>query len=65
MAPVLRIAQGTGARLLEAAETWALESGVSLIRVSSNVGRERAHAFYMREGYGIIKTSHQFSKRLL
>lgn len=57
--------QGTGARLLESAEAWALESGVSLIRLSSNVARERAHAFYIREGYGIIKTSHQFSKRLL
>ena len=60
-----RVVAKPGMTLLEAAEAWALEGGVSLIRVSSNVARERAHAFYIREGYGIIKTSHQFSKRLL
>jgi hypothetical protein len=29
------------------------------------VARERAHRFYERQGYDLIKTSHVFEKRLV
>jgi hypothetical protein len=33
--------------------------------VRSRVTRERAHQFYEREGYRLLKTSHVFEKRLV
>ena len=42
---------GVGATLLAAAEQWARQHGFAHFRVRSNVVRERAHRFYMREGY--------------
>ena len=55
---------GVGRTLLEHAEAWARERGVSVLQVRSRVARERAHAFYERSGYERIKTSHVFHKRL-
>jgi GNAT superfamily N-acetyltransferase len=55
---------GIGARLLEAAETWARERGCVDMRVQSNVVRERAHAFYARYGYATIKAQYHLRKRL-
>jgi GNAT superfamily N-acetyltransferase len=55
---------GIGLALLEAAEAWADERGVSVVRVRSNVIRERAHGFYLRHGYALRKTSRVFEKRL-
>jgi GNAT superfamily N-acetyltransferase len=55
---------GIGSQLLAGAEQWALEAGFDLIRVRSNVIRERAHAFYVRAGYALAKTSHLFAKHL-
>jgi GNAT superfamily N-acetyltransferase len=48
--------RGLGRELVAAAEDWAREQGCRAIRVRSNVVRERAHAFYRREGFGEIKT---------
>jgi GNAT superfamily N-acetyltransferase len=53
---------GIGRRLLEHAEEWAVQQGCSVVRLSSNVKRTGAHAFYQRVGYAILKTQHSFAK---
>lgn len=53
-----------GAALLDAAERWARERGFATMRVRSNVIRERAHRFYLREGYAEVKRQAVFSKQL-
>lgn len=55
---------GIGARLLEQGEAWAREHGCSLMLVGTRVTRERAHRFYRRHGYELLKTSHFFEKPL-
>ena len=55
--------RGIGARLVEAAEGWARERGLTRIRVRSNVNRERTHAFYERLGYRTAKSQKVFDKR--
>ena len=56
--------EGVGPRLLRAAEAWALARGCRRVRVRSNVLRERAHAFYEREGYAKVKVQQVFEKPL-
>ena len=55
---------GAGAKLLEAAENWARKHGCRGMNVRSNVIRERAHAFYLRQGYEHYKTQKAFRKSL-
>lgn len=55
---------GAGAKLLEAAEVWARKNACRAMNVRSNVIRERAHAFYLREGYEHYKTQKAFRKLL-
>jgi GNAT superfamily N-acetyltransferase len=55
---------GAGARLLEAAERWAKGRGCQSMSVRSNVLRERAHGFYLRNGYEHYKTQKAFRKPL-
>jgi N-acetylglutamate synthase-like GNAT family acetyltransferase len=55
---------GAGARLLAAAEACARMHGCPSMSVRSNVVRERAHAFYEREGYEHYKTQKAFRKYL-
>ncbi len=55
---------GVGAQLLEAVEAWAKGRGCEKIRVQSNVVRERAHAFYERNGYVKVKAQYQLKKTL-
>ena len=55
---------GAGARLLSAAEAWARKHGCESMAVRSNVIRERAHAFYEREGFEHYKTQKAFRKPL-
>ena len=55
---------GIGRRLLTEAERWALERGIAQMVVRSRVDRERAHQFYLREGYSRTKTSAVFTKEL-
>jgi len=38
---------------------------VTTMVVRSRVARERAHRFYEREGYALVKTSHVFEKPLV
>ena len=55
---------GAGSQLLAAAEAWARKQAVASMSVRSNVIRERAHAFYLREGYEHYKTQKAFRKKL-
>jgi GNAT superfamily N-acetyltransferase len=55
---------GVGAVLLAAAEAWARRHGAAKMVVRSRVTRERAHRFYAREGYALVKTSRVFEKVL-
>src|SRR4030095_10472272 len=53
---------GVGAALLAEGEKWARASGCTAVRVRSRIARERAHAFYERNGYTRVKTQHAFEK---
>jgi PhnO protein len=53
---------GIGARLVARAEEWAREHDLPGMLVRSQVMREDAHRFYLREGYSRTKTSAVFSK---
>ena len=55
---------GLGARLLAAAEGWAKTAGLPVMRVRSNVIRERAHAFDARHGYAEKKRQSVLEKPL-
>jgi (aminoalkyl)phosphonate N-acetyltransferase len=55
---------GAGALLLAAAEGWARRRGCPSMSVRSNVIRERAHKFYLRNGYEHYKTQKAFRKTL-
>jgi GNAT superfamily N-acetyltransferase len=55
---------GIGRLLVEAAEAWARRRNCASMRLVSNVVRERAHEFYKRLGYSVIKTQHAFKKSL-
>lgn len=56
--------QGIGRSLVAAAERWIAGQGIEQALVRSRVTRERAHRFYLREGYSHTKTSAVFSKAL-
>jgi GNAT superfamily N-acetyltransferase len=56
--------KGAGSSLLKAAEAWARKMRCAGISVRSNVLRERAHNFYLREGYEHYKTQKAFRKSL-
>jgi predicted N-acetyltransferase YhbS len=56
--------RGIGQQLCKAAEDWARAHGVRRLRVRSNAIRERAHGFYLRDGYARVKTSAVFEKTL-
>jgi GNAT superfamily N-acetyltransferase len=55
---------GIGKRLCAKVEAWSREQGVTKIRVTSRISRERAHRFYLREGFERIKTWAVFEKML-
>ncbi len=55
---------GIGQELLAAGERWARERGVTRMTVYSRQTRERAHRFYEREGYAMVKRSYFFEKDL-
>jgi GNAT superfamily N-acetyltransferase len=56
--------RGAGAALLAAAEKWARGKRCRSMSVRSNVVRERAHGFYLRNGYEHYKTQKAFQKEL-
>lgn len=55
---------GIGRLLVDAAEEWARRRNCTSMRLVSNVVRERAHDFYRRLGYDVLKTQHAFKKSL-
>jgi GNAT superfamily N-acetyltransferase len=55
---------GAGALLLAAGEKWARGKRCKGMSVRSNVLRERAHGFYLRNGYEHYKTQKAFRKGL-
>ena len=55
---------GVGRLLVERGEAWARDRGLNIIGVHSNVVRERAHRFYERLGYVVIKSQKVFLKTL-
>lgn len=56
--------RGAGALLLRAGEKWARGKKCKGMSVRSNVLRERAHGFYLRNGYEHYKTQKAFRKAL-
>jgi len=56
--------RGAGAKLLAAAEHWSRKRKCAGMSVRSNVLRERAHTFYLRQGYEHYKTQKAFRKKL-
>jgi GNAT superfamily N-acetyltransferase len=57
--------QGVGRRLCVEVEEWARSKSVALVRVRSQIKREDAHRFYLRDGYRKVKTSMVFEKSVL
>ena len=56
--------QGIGTKLLNAVEKWGSLHGIKTIFVRSNEIRKKAHHFYQKHGYQIIKKSLSFTKEL-
>jgi len=56
--------KGIGRELVARAEEWALRQGVNRVVVRSQIARQDAHQFYLREGYRQTKTSAVFTKLL-
>jgi len=56
--------QSVGKHLLARAEQWVRQRGCQMVGLRSNVIRDRAHAFYVREGYQHTKTQKTFRKTL-
>jgi GNAT superfamily N-acetyltransferase len=56
--------RGVGALLVRRAEEWAREHGFDAVLVRSQIKREAAHRFYLREGFERTKTSAVFSKKI-
>ena len=54
--------QGIGRLLVEQAEAWTREQGLSVVRLWSSAGRTEAHRFYERLGYTNIKSQYSFAK---
>ncbi len=55
---------GIGRRLCLEVEEWARSQSIPVVRVRSQIKREDAHRFYLRDGYSKVKTSVVFEKRL-
>lgn len=53
-----------GKALLEEAKIWAKNSNASTIYLSANISRDRAHAFYLKNGFTKTKTSYFFEMNL-
>jgi len=56
---------GVGRRLCLEVEEWARSKSIPIVRVRSQIKREDAHRFYLRDGYSKVKTSYVFEKPVL
>jgi GNAT superfamily N-acetyltransferase len=59
-----RRSRGVGAALLQGAEQWAQQKGFSRVVVRTNVVRTRAHGFYEKCGYQLLKQSKVYYKNV-
>jgi GNAT superfamily N-acetyltransferase len=57
--------QGVGAALVRAAEKWTQNLNFKILFLRSNIKRDRAHHFYLREGFAEDSTSKAFIKKLV
>ena len=57
--------KGVGKLLLNEAEDWAATRGCQEMRVRSNILREKAHGFYLQQGYGENKKQTVFLKKII
>jgi GNAT superfamily N-acetyltransferase len=55
---------GIGRALVEKAEKWIASQRIVRVLVRSQIGREGAHAFYLRQNFCRTKTSAVFTKSL-
>ena len=55
-----RRSRGIGARLVQAAAEWLQGCGIVDLRVRCNAKRSRAHEFYQRLGFQLVKTQKVF-----
>lgn len=55
---------GIGRKLVEAAENWIAGQRILKVLVRSQIAREGAHAFYLRQNFSPLKTSVVFAKSL-
>lgn len=55
---------GIGKRLIEAAEGWAAENNMKIMRLNSGASRSNAHGFYRHLGYDSEKEQIRFIKNL-
>ena len=56
--------KGIGRLLISAAEKWAGDNEITLMRLNSGAGRRDAHEFYRHLGYGAEKDQIRFVKRI-
>jgi GNAT superfamily N-acetyltransferase len=56
--------RGVGAALLKTAETWARKKGLFRVAVRTNVVRGRAHHFYEKCGYDLLKQSRVYIREI-
>jgi GNAT superfamily N-acetyltransferase len=54
--------RGVGAALVGRAEQWAQQRGFTQVVVRTNVVRTRAHGFYEKCGYELLKQSRMYTK---
>ena len=54
--------RGIGRRLVQAAERWIANQKITTVLVRSQITREAAHAFYLRQNFSRLKTSAVFTK---
>jgi len=59
-----RRSRGVGSALLQGAEQWAQQKGFSQVVVHTNVVRTRAHGFYEKCGYQLLKQSRVYYKNV-
>lgn len=57
--------KGIGRALIDRAEKWAMENGISVMRLNSGAARKEAHEFYRRLDYGFEKEQIRFIKKLI
>ena len=55
---------GIGRKLVSAAEAWAEENNIKLMRLNSGISRTAAHDFYRHLGYDSDKGQLRFTKKL-